>query len=48
MTRFAPFVLLALAVPALPQSTFGTILGSVRDPAGAAMVGVKVSVTSAP
>jgi len=41
-------VLLALlftgALPA--QSTFGTMLGSVKDPAGAAMVGVKITVTS--
>jgi hypothetical protein len=45
MTRFALFVLLTLAVNhAWAQSTFGTILGSVRDPAGAAMVGVKVSI----
>jgi len=37
---------LLTAVPGLPQSTFGTILGSVTDPAGAAMPGVKVTVTT--
>src|SRR5215510_8527699 len=37
-----------LLVPAglRAQTTFGTILGSVRDPDGAAMVGVKITVTN--
>ena len=46
MIRIALFAVLTLAAPAIAQSTFGSILGSVKDPAGAAMVGVKVSVTS--
>jgi len=46
MTKLATFLLLILVAPALPQSTFGTILGSVKDPAGAAMVGVKIVVTN--
>src|SRR5712692_5346281 len=36
-----------LAAPGLrAQTTFGTILGSVKDPDGAAMVGVKITVTN--
>ena len=46
MIRFALFAALTLAVPSFAQSTFGAIRGSVKDPAGAAMVGVKVSVTN--
>jgi hypothetical protein len=48
----ARFVLLALAVlvgtlPALAQQTLGSLNGTVVDPSGAAVVGVKVSATEA-
>ncbi len=33
-------------VPLTAQSTFGTILGSVKDPGGSVIVGVKVTVTN--
>lgn len=46
MIRFALFAALTLTVPSFAQSTFGAIRGSVKDPAGAAMVGVKVAVTN--
>jgi hypothetical protein len=37
---------IVLAPAASAQSTFGAILGSVKDPDGAAIVGVKISVTN--
>lgn len=52
--RVRPFVLalsvalsaVCLAVPGLGQTTFGTILGTVTDPSGAAMPDVVVTVTN--
>lgn len=52
--RVKPFVLalsvalsvVCLAVPGLGQTTFGTILGTVTDPSGAAMPDVVVTVTN--
>jgi len=52
--RVKPFVLalsvalsaVCLAAPALGQTTFGTILGTVTDPSGAAMPDVVVTVTN--
>ncbi len=37
---------LVLAAPSNGQSTFGSILGSLKDPAGAVIVGAKVTVTN--
>src|SRR6185369_5798611 len=51
--RIKPFVCLALLLatvifltPAIAQSIFGTILGTVTDPSGAVMPGVIVTVTN--
>src|SRR5678809_926862 len=51
--RTKPFVCLALLLatvifltPAIAQSIFGTILGTVTDPSGAVMPGVTVTVTN--
>src|SRR4026208_1360622 len=39
-------LLLALVGSAIAQSTVGTIVGTVTDPSGAVLVGVKVTVTN--
>ncbi|MGH9695119.1 MAG: carboxypeptidase regulatory-like domain-containing protein, partial [Bryobacteraceae bacterium] len=38
--------LLSLAVPALPQTFYGSVLGTVTDSSGANLVGAKVSITN--
>src|SRR5262245_59188595 len=48
MKRKSFFLLLGilLSTAANGQSTFGTIVGSVKDPDGAAIIGVKITVTN--
>ena len=47
MKRHCLLILTLLLAPAAKgQSTFGTIVGSVKDPDGAAIVGVKITVTN--
>ena len=43
MTQFVPLSLLSLADICLGQFETATVLGTVRDPSGAAMVGSKVT-----